>query len=554
MLLADKTAVISGAASARGIGRATAQALRRTRRPGRHPRSRCRRRRAGAPQSSGEGHIGIGCDVADLASCRQAAEQAIGAFGKVDILINNAGISQPVKTMEITPEDWQRVVDVNMTGVLYLSQAFIPHMRARKQGSIACMSSVSAQRGGGIFGGPHYSAAKAGVLGLAKAMARELGPDGIRVNSVTPGLIQTDITGGKLTPEMRTEILKGIPLNRLGDAQDVAQDLPVPRLRSVRLRHRRGDRRQRRHADPLSSAAGQAASIPQPKERRRAMEARTTTLANAPSLEERAYRIRRNALRMGEVQGQGYIAQALGVADVLAVSYFHALRYQPEDPAWEGRDRFLLSIGHYAIALYAVLIEAGVIPDRRAGDLRHGRQPPADVGHGQLHAGHGDQRRLARHRARHRRRHGARPEAQAVRPLRLQPDVGRRAGRGADMGGRDVGRALEARQPDLPGGREPDAGRRSARPACSTSSRWPPKWEAFGWFVQRVDGNDIPALVRAFDAARGLGEPKPRVIICDTKMAKGVPFLEAREKSHFLRVEQQEWAQAIEALDAGRKS
>ena len=92
------------------------------------------------------------------------------------------------------------------------------------------------------------------------------------------------------------------------------------------------------------------------------MEARTTAHANAPSLQERAYRIRRNALRMGEVQGQGYIAQALGVADVLAVSYFHALRYRPDDPASEERDRFLLSIGHYAIALYAALIEAGIVP------------------------------------------------------------------------------------------------------------------------------------------------------------------------------------------------
>ena len=81
-----------------------------------------------------------------------------------------------------------------------------------------------------------------------------------------------------------------------------------------------------------------------------------------------------------------------------------------------------------------------------------------------------------------------------------------------------------------------------------------PKWDAFGWFVQRVDGNDIPALVQAFDAARNLAEPKPRVIICDTKMAKGVPFLEAREKSHFLRVEQHEWQQALEALDAGRNA
>ena len=81
-----------------------------------------------------------------------------------------------------------------------------------------------------------------------------------------------------------------------------------------------------------------------------------------------------------------------------------------------------------------------------------------------------------------------------------------------------------------------------------------PKWEAFGWHAQRVDGNDIDALVQAFDTARALEEPKPRVIICDTKMAKGVPFLEAREKSHFLRVEQHEWAQALEALDAGRKA
>ncbi|PKP65437.1 MAG: short-chain dehydrogenase, partial [Alphaproteobacteria bacterium HGW-Alphaproteobacteria-8] len=94
--------------------------------------------------------------------------------------------------------------------------------RGRKRGAIACMSSVSAQRGGGIFGGPHYSAAKAGVLGLAKAMARELGPDGIRVNCVTPGLIQTDITGGMLTPEMKVDIAKGVPLGRLGEAGDVA--------------------------------------------------------------------------------------------------------------------------------------------------------------------------------------------------------------------------------------------------------------------------------------------------------------------------------------------
>jgi NAD(P)-dependent dehydrogenase (short-subunit alcohol dehydrogenase family) len=221
VLLANKTAVISGAASTRGIGRATARLF-----------AEHGARVAildldttGAEQAAkelGGNHIGLGCDVADINSCRHAVEKVIAAFGVIDILINNAGITQPLKVMEIAPENWQRVIDVNLTGVLYLSQAVIPHMRSRKQGSIACMSSVSAQRGGGIFGGSHYSAAKAGVLGLAKAMARELGPDGIRVNSVTPGLIQTDITGDKLTPEMKADIIKGIPLKRLGEAKDVA--------------------------------------------------------------------------------------------------------------------------------------------------------------------------------------------------------------------------------------------------------------------------------------------------------------------------------------------
>ena len=221
MLLADKIAVISGAASPRGIGFATARLF-----AAQGAKVAILDIDGGAAQNAaaelGTEHRGFACDVTDPTDCKEAARGVLGAFGQVDVLINNAGITQPVKTMDITPADLQRILDVNLNGVLYLSQAFIPHMRERKQGSIACMSSVSAQRGGGIFGGPHYSAAKAGVLGLAKAMARELGPDGIRVNCVTPGLIQTDITGGKLTDEMRQEILKGIPLGRLGNAEDVA--------------------------------------------------------------------------------------------------------------------------------------------------------------------------------------------------------------------------------------------------------------------------------------------------------------------------------------------
>ena len=221
MLLRGKTAIISGAAGRRGIGLATARLF--VEQGARvaildldesHSRE--------AANSLGEGHVGLACNVTDRDACQRAVDAILRVFGHVDILINNAGITQPVKTMEIDSKSWDTILDVNLRGVLYLSQAVIPHMRQRAKGTIACMSSVSAQRGGGIFGGPHYSAAKAGVLGLAKAMARELGGDGIRVNCVTPGLIQTDITGDKLTDAMKADIIKGIPLGRLGEARDVA--------------------------------------------------------------------------------------------------------------------------------------------------------------------------------------------------------------------------------------------------------------------------------------------------------------------------------------------
>lgn len=222
MLLTGMTAVISGGAGQRGIGLATAKLF------AEHgARVAILDLDAAAAQGAaadlqGEGHIGLACDVTDRAACTQAASAVLRAFGRVDILINNAGITQPIKFLDITPEHYDAVMDVNLRGTLYLSQAFIPQMRAQGGGSIACTSSVSAQRGGGILGGPHYSAAKAGMLGLAKAMAREFGPEGIRVNCVTPGLIQTDINAGKIPDAARADILKAIPLGRLGDVADVA--------------------------------------------------------------------------------------------------------------------------------------------------------------------------------------------------------------------------------------------------------------------------------------------------------------------------------------------
>jgi NAD(P)-dependent dehydrogenase (short-subunit alcohol dehydrogenase family) len=221
MLLANKVAVITGGAGVNGLGYATARQM-----AAQGAKvvilDLARAEPAAAAARLGEGHLGLVADVTDKAACEAAAAAVLEAYGRIDILVNNAGITQPVKTLDITGADYDRILDVNLRGTLYMSQAALPAMRRQRSGSIVCISSVSAQRGGGIFGGPHYSAAKAGVLGLARAMAREFGIDGVRVNCITPGLIETDITQGKLSPEKKVEIAETIPLARLGAASDVA--------------------------------------------------------------------------------------------------------------------------------------------------------------------------------------------------------------------------------------------------------------------------------------------------------------------------------------------
>ncbi|OOY19459.1 short-chain dehydrogenase [Thioclava sp. DLFJ5-1] len=221
-LLDGKFAIVTGAASPRGLGKATATLF------AQHGATvaildlDADQAAAAAADLPGEGHVGLACNVVDKAACQAAADELIAKWGAVDILVNNAGITQPLKLMDIMPENYDAVTDVSLRGTLYMTQALTPHFRERKAGSIVNLSSVSAQRGGGIFGGPHYSAAKAGVLGLTKASARELAPDGVRVNALCPGFIATDITAGKLTEEMRTQVLAGIPMGRAGTAEDVA--------------------------------------------------------------------------------------------------------------------------------------------------------------------------------------------------------------------------------------------------------------------------------------------------------------------------------------------
>lgn len=269
------------------------------------------------------------------------------------------------------------------------------------------------------------------------------------------------------------------------------------------------------------------------------------------SLARRAYAIRRNALLMGEVQGQGYIGQALGAADVLAVSYFHALNYRADDPEWEGRDRFLLSIGHYAIALYAAMIEAGILPDAEIETygMDDSRMPMSgmaaytpgmEITGGSL--GHGLGIAVGMALGLKRKNNPA-----FVYNMMSDGELGEGSTWEAVMSGvqwkLDNLIAIVDFNDQQADGKTTDA--LAQVPEAG-------RWEGFGWFAQEIDGNDMDALVAAFDAARAHLDPVPRVIICQTKMCKGVPFLEDREITHFVRVEPDEWARALTILDEDR--
>lgn len=264
-----------------------------------------------------------------------------------------------------------------------------------------------------------------------------------------------------------------------------------------------------------------------------------------------AWRIRRYAVRMGEVQGQGYVGQALGYADVLAVAYGHALRFRPEDPQWDGRDRFLLSHGHYAIAHYAALIEAGIVPESEletygCDDSRLPMSGMATYTPGMEMSGGS----LGQ---------GLTIAVGMALGLRLRGNPAFVYNSMSD-GELDEGATWEAAMAASHHGLGNlicivDINNQQADGPSSKVMGFEPladKFASFGWHVQRVDGNHLPAVVRAFDTARQLSEPRPRVILCDTVMGKGVPFLEARDKNHFIRVDPPEWQQALEALDASR--
>jgi len=266
-------------------------------------------------------------------------------------------------------------------------------------------------------------------------------------------------------------------------------------------------------------------------------------------IRQAAYRIRCNALDMGEVQGQGYIGQALGVADILALVYTDQLRFRPEDPHWPDRDRFLLSIGHYAIALYAALAEAGIIPVEEletygSDDSRlpmsgmASYTPGMEISGGSLGHGLGVATGMAL---------GLRHLGNPARVFNLLSD-----------GELDEGSTWEAAMACAHHGLDnvtaivdvnglqadgPTAGVLRTEPVTD-------KWTAFGWNAVRVDGNDVGALVAAADQIRE-HRGSPSVLICDTRIGCGVPLLETREKAHFMRVDAHEWQIARDQLQEG---
>ncbi len=163
----------------------------------------------------------VQADISDHASAQNAVQQVLCRYGKIDVLVNNAGISQIKLFTDITPEEWNRMLAVNLTGCFNMTQAAVKSMISRKSGAVVNISSVW-----GVYGGAcesAYSAAKAGVIGLTKALARELGASGITVNCVAPGVIDSPMNSSHLNAEELSELAGQTPVCRLGAPSEVAQ-------------------------------------------------------------------------------------------------------------------------------------------------------------------------------------------------------------------------------------------------------------------------------------------------------------------------------------------
>lgn len=198
MLLKGKTAVITGAGSPGGIGRVTAWLFA-------EYGARValidfnKTDLANARKEFTSPHNVYDCDILNRVQARAIINQIAKNFGQIDILINNAGVVYSTLFEDIDEAEFDQVIDTNVKGNFMIAQATVAHMRTARYGAIVCVSSIAEQLGGGVFGRSHYATSKAGVMGLAIALTRELVPQGIRVNAVAPGTLNNDYTKGRMT-------------------------------------------------------------------------------------------------------------------------------------------------------------------------------------------------------------------------------------------------------------------------------------------------------------------------------------------------------------------
>lgn len=281
--------------------------------------------------------------------------------------------------------------------------------------------------------------------------------------------------------------------------------------------------------------------------------ARSSDPERIQRIREAAHRIRQYALIQAEVQGQGYIGQALDIADVLAVLYADQLHLDPSDPESENRDRFHLSIGHYALALYAALTEAKFLPQEElatyaSDDSRlpmssmRSYTPGVEISGGSLGHGLG----IANGVAMGLQRKGSN---RFVYNLLSDGELGEGSTwEAAAVAGHHELDNLIA----IVDFNDQQADGRSTQ--MLSMEPVTDKFEAFGWIARRCDGHDVPALLEHLVELREIEDPRPRVLIVDTTLGKGVDFLEQREKLHFMKVDAAEWADAHQKLNesAGR--